>query len=213
MEHELITNMLNAEQFREDIFKEDSICLELLKNKIYNISCRKGIVNGDFDYFYSESVKIIKSQIQKSHLNGIMRFNQFEKVEDCINWTMARIINNIKNISRNNKYSLFINPQIINFIEFEIESHNDDFNEMLVNRDLAKIDKLTLQNGLKKIYDDVLNYDEDFDLLDFEELCLQFNFKPIQVLGFDPIESIHLAGEVDKYGYFQLCLNLEGDQL
>ena len=154
---------------------------DIIKDDVYKIAKSKRIYFYDFDFTYGCSVEIIKEQLLKKHLQGIQRFFNFDNLENGLKWFISRILNNMRNITTNTNFKLFINLKISNF-EYEVYADNDDFEKMIQILDIQKLDKSIIKKGLLKVWEEA-RYDKDFDYIDFTELCEKYGFDVNEVVG------------------------------
>ena len=154
---------------------------DIIKDDVYKIAKSKRIYFYDFDFTYGCSVEIIKEQLLKKHLQGIQRFFNFDNLENGLKWFISRILNNMRNITTNTNFKLFINLKISNF-EYKVYADNDDFEKMIQILDIQKLDKSIIKKGLLKVWEEA-RYDKDFDYIDFTELCEKYGFDVNEVVG------------------------------
>lgn len=117
----------------------------------------------------------------------------------------SRIVNNMRNY--------FSPTRRINYFQFQnsfhqIENSYEIFDEIILEIDLKKIDKEMLMLGLKNVWEDTIG-DMDFDLKDFENLCREFNYLPLDVLIYDPYILPQMTKEACNNGSCQLVLVFE----
>ena len=158
-----------------------NLIIDIIKEDIFQISRSQRLYFKDFDFTYSESVKILKQQLSKKHLRGIKRFLECKSLENEIRWLISRILNNMRNLTTNRKYLMFCNPAIVEMNE-EIYYENHDLENMINNLELQKLDKTTIKNGLIKLWKESV-YDKEFDYIDFTDLCNKFGFEADKVVG------------------------------
>ncbi len=188
-----------------DLINYIDLIIELVREDVLRISKSKQILFDDFDFTYAYATKMLKSQLQKTHLQAIKRFFKFKNIKDALKWIVSRILNNAVNITTNKKYLLYCAPNIIQINQaIEIES---DYSETIELLDLEKIDTKTMITGLKKVWLEG-KYDLDFDYLDFEELCCKFGCKANEVVGSYAFEKPKLSKHQVGIGQFQLKLLL-----
>ena len=94
---------------------------------------------------------------------------------------MSRILNNMRNITTNRNYKLFINLRISNS-EYEVYEEHDDFEKMIQILDIQKLDKSIIKEGLCRVWQEAI-YDKDFDYIDFTDLCEKYGFEADEVVG------------------------------
>ena len=186
-----------------DVLNNFDLIIDIVKEDVLRITKSKQIFFTDFDFAYNDGVNMLKNQLAKIHLKAIRRFFESDSIEDALKWIVSRIINNAVNITTNKKYKLYSAPQFCDLHE-KIES-SYDIEMLLLNDDLMKFDKNTLERGLKKVWED-LKYDLDFDYLDFEELCCKFGFNANKVVGSHAFEEPKFSKYQVEIGQFQLKL-------
>ena len=173
---------------------------DIIKDDVYKIAKSKRIYFYDFDFTYGCSVEIIKEQLLKKHLQGIQRFFNFDNLENGLKWFISRILNNMRNITTNTNFKLFINLKISNF-EYEVYADNDDFEKMIQILDIQKLDKLIIKKGLSKVWQEA-RYDKDFDYIDFTELCQKYGFEA------DDVVESHASAQI-KFKKYQVGKNYQ----
>lgn len=114
----------------------------------------------------------------------------------------SRIVNNMRNY--------FSPTRRINYFQFQnsfhqIENSYEIFDEIILEIDLKKINRETLKNGLKKVWEDDIS-GIDFDLSDFEALCTKYGFRPLDVLIYNPYIIPQMSKEACNNGNYQLVL-------
>ena len=177
---------------------------DIIKDDVYKIAKSKRIYFYDFDFTYVCSVEILKKQLSKIHLEGIKKFFfNGDNLENALKWLMSRILNNMRNITTNRNYKLFINLRISNS-EYEVYEENDDFEKMIQILDIQKLDKLIIKKGLSKVWQEA-RYDKDFDYIDFIELCEKYGFDVDDVVGSYSFNQI----QYKKYQVGKLNYQLE----
>ena len=176
---------------------------DIIKDDVYKIAKSKRIYFYDFDFTYGCSVEIIKEQLLKKHLQGIQRFFNFDNLENGLKWFISRILNNMRNITINTNFKLFINLKISNF-EYEVYEKTDDFEKIIQILDIKKLDKTRIKKGLYKVWQEV-RYDKDFDYIDFIELCEKYGFDVDDVVGSYSFNQI----QYKKYQVGKLNYQLE----
>ena len=203
MQLAVILSHCNKIKTIDDLLNLIDLILELAREDVYKIAKSKRIIFSDFDFTYNEAIEILKSQLQKSHLKGISKFLKCENIDSAINWIIGRVLNNMRNISTNSKFKCFCAPSFKQLNE-NIKS-NYDYETVLELMDLRRFDSQTIMTGLKKVWSEV-NYDQDFDHEDFEELCCKFGFTSNEVVGSHTFEEPKLSKYEVETGQFQLQL-------
>lgn len=174
----------------DDVVNNIDFIAEIAKEDVLKIAKSKRIYFADFDFTYSDAVEMLRKQLQKSDLKGIRRFLGFENVANAGSWLIERLVNNMKNITTNQKYKLYCAPSFGQLHE-NIKS-NDELEAVLEFMELGRLDKETLKKGLKDVWDDA-KYDSDFDFADFEELCSKFKFNAREVVGSDTLAQLKFS--------------------
>ena len=163
----------------DDLLNNFDSVVELARDDIYKIAKSKRLLFSDFDFAYADAVEMLKSQLQKSHLKGISRFLQCKNISNAVSWLIERLLNNMRNITTNQKYKLYCAPSFKQLHE-NIES-NDELEVIIELIDLEKFDRDTLKNGLQRLWN-VSIHEEDFDYFDIEYLCKKFGFEVSEIV-------------------------------
>ncbi|MCT7611714.1 hypothetical protein N5U20_00680 [Aliarcobacter butzleri] len=183
-----------------DLLANVDAIIDILKEDIFKISKSKKLHFYDFDFTYSAAVSILKTQIQKKHLSGVKRFFKFDNIEDNLKWLVSRIINNMRNFTTNPKYKLFLNLEKIDIYRENNQGNNYFENEVLL-LELERLDRKIIKIGLKKVWDEA-KYDEDFDYIDFIDLCEKYGFDADEVVGSHTSTQIQFKKQlIDNYKY------------
>lgn len=190
----------------DDLYNRLDLIVDLARDDVKKIAKSKQIYFFDFDTVYGQATDTLKLQLKKTHLRGIQRFFECENIEQAINWLLSRLLNNMKNLSTNRAYLDYVDMEMFkkeaieiqSFIEFKIDNE-------LMYADINKLPREAIRGGLEKIYNDVL-FDYDFDLQDFEELCTQYHFEAIDIIGYDPHQTANTKVELTASGNSQLTL-------
>ena len=196
---EILINYSKLETVQNLVYNIDLVT-DIIKDDVYKIAKSKWIYFYDFDFTYGCSVEIIKEQLLKKHLQGIQRFFNFDNLENGLKWFISRILNNMRNITTNTNFKLFINLKISNF-EYEVYADNDDFEKMIQILDIQKLDKLIIKKGLSKVWQEA-RYDKDFDYIDFTELCQKYGFEA------DDVVESHASTQI-KFKKYQVGKNYQ----
>lgn len=193
----LIIELVNPKSWIYELIKEDTINL-FLNTGGYTIE------KLTTDDLYKLGVNITAKQISKRCF-----FYDIQDYELILKKLKARIVNNIRN---------FFSPsRKINYLQIEqyyyqIEDNTKSSEKIIDELDLQKIDKKTIKIGLAKVWQDALT-DTTFDIVDFEELCAKFKFKPDEVLGYNPYTIPPMAKENCNNGNYQLILIFEFEEI
>ena len=192
----------------DDLLNHFDLVVELARDDIYKIAKSKRLLFSDFDFAYADAVEILKSQLQKSHLKGISRFLKCENIANAVSWLIERLLNNMRNITTNQKYKLYCAPSFGQLHE-NIKS-NDELEAVLELMELEKFDRDTIKKGLQAISKNAM-FEEDFDYFDMEYLCKKFGFEVSQILGTEAINFQKYKKEQTESGHSQLVMVFEDE--
>jgi len=185
----------------DDLLNHFDLVVELARDDIYKIAKSKRLLFSDFDFAYADAVEMLKSQLQKSHLKGISRFLKCENIANAVSWLIERLLNNMRNITTNQKYKLYCAPSFGQLHE-NIKS-NDELEAVLELMELEKFDRDTIKKGLQSISKNAM-FEEDFDYFDMEYLCKKFDLSIKDVFGTDDLVKLNLKKEQTESGHSQL---------
>lgn len=192
----------------DDLLNHFDLVVELARDDIYKIAKSKRLKFSDFDFAYADAVEMLKSQLQKSHLKGISRFLKCENISNAVSWLIERLLNNMRNITTNQKYKLYCAPSFGQLHE-NIKS-NDELDAVLELMELEKFDKDTIKKGLQTIWNNSI-LEEDFDYFDMEYLCKKFGFEVSQIIGTEAINLQKYKKEQTGSGQVQLMMVFEDE--
>ena len=192
----------------DDLLNHFDLVVELARDDIYKIAKSKRLLFSDFDFAYADAVEILKSQLQKSHLKGISRFLKCENIANAISWLIERLLNNMRNITTNQKYKLYCAPSFGQLHE-NIKS-NDELEAVLELMELEKFDRDTIKKGLQSIWKNAM-FEEDFDYFDMEYLCKKFGFEVSEIIGTEAINLQKYKKEQTESGHSQLMMVFEDE--
>ena len=192
----------------DDLLNHFDLVVELARDDIYKIAKSKRLLFSDFDFAYADAVEMLKSQLQKSHLKGISRFLKCENIANAISWLIERLLNNMRNITTNQKYKLYCAPSFGQLHE-NIKS-NDELEAVLELMELEKFDRDTIKKGLQTIWENSM-FEEDFDYFDMEYLCKKFGFEVSQIVGTEAINFQKYKKEQTQSGHSQLMMVFEDE--
>ncbi len=192
----------------DDLLNHFDLVVELARDDIYKIAKSKRLLFSDFDFAYADAVKMLKSQLQKSHLKGISRFLKCENIANAVSWLIERLLNNMRNITTNQKYKLYCAPSFGQLHE-NIKS-NDELEAVLELMELEKFDRDTIKKGLQSIWKNAM-FEEDFDYFDMEYLCKKFGFEVSQIVGTEAINFQKYKKEQTQSGHSQLMMVFEDE--
>ena len=192
----------------DDLLNHFDLVVELARDDIYKIAKSKRLKFSDFDFAYADAVEMLKSQLQKSHLKGVSRFLKCENIANAVSWLIERLLNNMRNITTNQKYKLYCAPGFGQLHE-NIKS-NDELDAVLELMELEKFDRDTIKKGLQTIWDNSM-FEEDFDYLDMEYLCKKFGFEVSQIVGTEAINLQKYKKEQTQSGHSQLMMVFEDE--
>lgn len=187
----------------DDLLNHFDLVVELARDDIYKIAKSKRLLFSDFDFAYADAVKMLKSQLQKSHLKGISRFLKCENIANAVSWLIERLLNNMRNITTNQKYKLYCAPSFGQLHE-NIKS-NDELEAVLELMELEKFDRDTIKKGLQAIWNNSI-LEEDFDYFDMEYLCKKFGFEVSEIIGTEAINLQKYKKEQTGNGQVQLMM-------
>lgn len=186
-----------------DLLNHFDLVVELARDDIYKITKSKRLKFSDFDFAYADAVEMLRSQLQKSHLKGISRFLKCENIANAVSWLIERLLNNMRNITTNQKYKLYCAPSFGQLHE-NIKS-NDELEAVLELMELEKFDKDTIKKGLQTIWSNSI-LEEDFDYFDMEYLCKKFEFEVSEIIGTEAINLQKYKKEQTGDGQVQLMM-------
>ena len=198
-----ILSHINKIKTVDDLLNHFDLVVELARDDIYKIAKSKRLLFSDFDFAYSDAVAMLKSQLQKSHLKGISRFLKCENISNAVSWLIERLLNNMRNITTNQKYKLYCAPSFGQLHE-NIKS-NDELETLLELMELEKFDRDTLKKGLQTIWENSM-FEEDFDYFDMEYLCKKFGFEVSEIVGTQAINLQKYKKEQTQSGQVQLMM-------
>ena len=187
----------------DDLLNHFDLVVELARDDIYKIAKSKRLKFSDFDFAYADAVEMLKSQLQKSHLKGVSRFLKCENISNAVSWLIERLLNNMRNITTNQKYKLYCAPSFGQLHE-NIKS-NDELEAVLELMELEKFDRDTIKKGLQTIWENSI-FEEDFDYFDMEYLCKKFGFEVSQIIGTEAINLQKYKKEQTGSGQVQLMM-------
>jgi len=193
----LIVELQSPESWIYELMKDDAISLFLNTGGFLNT----GITNDDL---YKLGVDTTIRQISKKCF-----FSEIEDYDLILKKLKSRVVNNIRNYFSPLRK---VNYKNMNQHLYFTEEHIESFEEILDDIDLQKIDKETIKAGLIRVWQDALT-DTTFDIIDFEQLCEKFMFKPNELLGYDPYTIPAMAKESCNNGNYQLVLIFECEEI
>lgn len=158
----------------DDLLKHLDWLIELAREDVFNITKSKKIYFSDFDYFFNEAVLLLKNQLKKIHLRAVNNFFKNEILEDALKWMISRIINNMKNISTNSRYKLYLDLKIEELNEY-ITGINE-IEKIIIEESLKKLNYKLIKNQILKLINNIHHSDE-FDNFDLKYLIEKFNVK------------------------------------
>ena len=197
---------ITAKQISKRCFFYDIEDYELMKDDAISLFLNIGYTNGIFstDDLYTLGVDTTIRQISKRCF-----FSEIKNTELILKKIKSRIVNNIRNFFSPLRKTNYLN---INQYFFSMKEYYEIFEKIIDELDLQKIDKKTIKIGLAKVWQDALT-DTTFDIIDFEELCAKFKFKPDEVLGYNPYTIPPMAKEICNNGNYQLILIFEFEEV
>ena len=195
---ELLNHLKNPESWIYDFYLKEK-CITLFTKIGGYIPI--GLVDDDL---YRVGVDITISQINKRYFFDFQNDYNFFVLEKI----KSRIVNNIKNYFNPKRKVSF--KQISSLI-YSNEDSYEIFDQIIFELDLKKLDKESLQNALRNVWEDAL-FDLCFDINDFENLCREFNYLPLDVLIYDPYILPQMTKETCNNGNYQLVLVFEDEE-
>lgn len=193
--NELLNNLKNPESWIYDYYLREE-CINLFIRTGYFITS-----NGlTYDDLYKLGVDVTITQINKRYFFDLKNDNN-----SIIKKVKSRIINNLRNY--------FSPTRRINYLQFQnlinqIENSHEDFEDIIFEIDLTKINRETMKMAFKKVYQDSIG-DMDFDIQDFQELCAKYGFTPLDVLIYDPYMLPSMSKQACNNSNYQLVLVFE----
>ena len=137
------------------------------------------------EYLISRANKMYKNALKKRN----KLFWSLDSREKVIEWIINRYINIFVSISTNKKYKEYTDITKIRIhFDQDIAFYSSDIEEEIEFEKLKKLPKESIKKALKKVWEDS-KYDLDFDYLDFEELCCEFEFDANEVVGSQTFEE------------------------
>ena len=192
----------------DDLLNHFDLVVELARDDIYKIAKSKRLLFGDFDFAYADAVEMLKSQLQKSHLKGVSRFLKCENIANAVSWLIERLLNNMRNITTNQKYKLYCAPSFRQLHE-NIKS-NDELEAVLELMELEKFDRDTIKKGLQTMWENSI-FEEDFDYFDMEYLCKKFGVEVSEIIETEAINLQKYKKEQTGSGQVQLMMVFEDE--
>lgn len=189
---ELINHLKNPESWIYDFY---------LKENCINLFQRTGgfipIALSDDD-LYKIGVDTTIKQLNKRYFFDIKKDDNIF----IITKVKSRIVNNIRNyFSPTRKVNY---QQFYDFI-IQIKDSYVNFEQIIFEIDLEKIDKESLKSALRKVWEDDVG-DMNFDFENFENLCGKFGFTPLDILVYNPYIVPQMSRKVSNNSDYQLVL-------
>lgn len=173
------------------IANEIDVISDLMYDDVRRVLSRSKFIVQDYDTAYFTAVRILKNTIKKLHLKGVQRFYELQP-EKALRWILARLVNSIKNVTTNPKDPEFIGQRV----EFSDQCgivFPSDIYQYELERDVEKLPFDLLLEGLHKLWIELLDDNqEEFDVVDFIDLCQRFNIDPILIIGSESASSIQV---------------------
>lgn len=155
----------------------------------------------DFDDVYRLASEMTARTLEKRHLSSVKRFYEYNDSDMASRWLIRRIVSNMCNCGFDCRYKNNNNMKLDELYERLIPRAIDMETSILIE-DLYKLNKSTLVEGLKKVWEEAKE-DFDFDEIDFADLCRIFGFTVNEVMG---EHTILLKAEQTPGGNQQLVL-------
>jgi hypothetical protein len=203
-----ILNNSNKIKNVDDLLNHFDSIVELAREDVSKIAKSKQIYFSDFDFAYGDAVEMLRGQLKKSHLKGIGRFLQCENITYAVSWLITRLLANMRNITTNQRYTLFCAPSFGQLHE-NIKS-NDELEAVLELIDLEKFDRDTIKKGLQTMWENSM-YEEDFDYFDMQYLCKKFRFEVSEIVATEAINLQKYKKEQTQSGQIQLMMVFEDE--
>lgn len=192
---ELLSHLKNQESWIYDCY---------LREKCINLFLKTGgfsPIGLSVDDLYRIGVDTTIKQINKRYFF------------DLQNDSNLLILNKMKSRIVNNKKNYFNSTRRINYLQFknfitQINDSSEISEEIIVRIDLEKIDRETLKNGLKRVWEGAMG-DVSFDIEDFNCLCAKYGFTPLDILIYDPYIMPLMSKEDCNNRNYQLVLIFE----
>jgi hypothetical protein len=189
---ELLVHLRNSESWIYDCY---------LREECITLFTRTGgfsAIGLSFDDLYKIGVDTTISQLNKRCFFDIQ------------NYTNLLILKKVKSRIVNNMRNYFSPTRKVNYLQFQnlvnqIENSYEDFEDIIFETDIKKIDRETLKNALREVWEDSIG-DMNFDIKDFEDLCVKFGFTPLDVLVYNPYIVPNMAKETCNTFNYQLVL-------
>ncbi len=154
------------------------------------------------EYLIARTTKMYKDAVKKKNT----LFNSFCSSEKVIEWIINRYINIFVSISTNKKYKEYTDITKIRIrFDQDIAFYSSDIEEEIEFEKLKKLPKESIKKALEKVWEDS-KYDLDFDYLDFEELCCEFEFDANEVVGSHAFEEPKFSKYQVSNKHYQLEL-------
>lgn len=158
----------------DDLLKHLDWLIELAREDVFNITKSKKIYFSDFDYFFNEAVLLLKNQLKKTHLRAVNNFFKNGILENALKWIISRIINNMKNISTDPRYKLYLDLKIEELNEYI--TGNNEIEKIIIEESLKKLNYKLIKNQILKLINN-MHYTDEFDNFDLKYLIEKFNVK------------------------------------
>ena len=85
--------------------------------------------------------------------------------------------------------------------DFQYNQGNNYLENEVLLFELERLDREIIKTGLKKVWDEA-KYDEDFDYVDFSELCTKYGFDADEVVGSHTSTQIQFKKQlIDNFKY------------
>lgn len=97
----------------DDLLANFDVIIELAKDDVQRIAQSKNLFFFDFDFTYNDATKMLKRTIQKTHLRAVQKFLTCDNVDEAARWVCQRLLNNMRNITTNKNYKLYLGPIVL----------------------------------------------------------------------------------------------------
>lgn len=198
---------LNEKLFKDVIFWARESAKELLNtqnNKRFLLNYIDDIGSIIDEYMNIRRLKMFYKKFKKK--------NKYSG-EEIISFIICRWLNVFYNLTSNSRYRDFID---ISKIRESYEETHIDYALQKVENDIEierinKLDRKIIQGALKKVWEDSIG-DIDFDIIDFQNLCYKFGFRPMDILIYDPWIVPQMSKQAINNSNYQLFIVFNDDK-
>ena len=140
-----------------DLLSNYDAVVELAKEDVKKIATAKKIFFADFDATFSTATKMLKNTLNKKHLKAIKKFLICENIDDAVQFIVARLLNNMKNVTTNQNYSEYAAPPRFTVLNENIGEYWEDALSILLLEEEEKEFEQKRKNEIKKWQQDWLS--------------------------------------------------------